>query len=128
GTLAGGIAHDFNNILTGINGYLELARLTAGDNDELKDYLDAALSGGMRAADLIRQIMAFSRQEDAQRRPIFLHYVVSEALRLLRPTIPTTIDVATELDQEAPAVLADPTQVHQIVMNLATNAWHAMKD
>jgi PAS domain S-box-containing protein len=127
GTLAGGIAHDFNNILTGINGYLELARLTAGDNEGLKDYLDAALSGGMRAADLIRQIMAFSRQEDAQRKPIYLHYVVREALRLLRPTIPSTIEVITEFDKDAPAVLADPTQVHQIVMNLATNAWHAMK-
>lgn len=127
GTLAGGIAHDFNNILTGINGYLELARLAADKDPVLMEYLDAALSGGMRAADLIRQIMSFSRQEDPERKPIRLHYIVSEALKLLRATIPASIELVTCIDKDAPAVLADPTQVHQIVMNLATNAWHAMK-
>lgn len=128
GTLAGGIAHDFNNILGAIIGYAELAKLEVHDNPTATDHLGALLEGANRAADLVRQILAFSRQHEQQRVLVQLRHLVAEPLRLLRATIPTTIEFNTVLASDLPAVLADATQVHQVVMNLCTNAWHAMKD
>ncbi|MEO5957890.1 MAG: ATP-binding protein, partial [Opitutaceae bacterium] len=128
GTLAGGIAHDFNNILTAINGYTELARLVLKENPEVRDYLGSVLQASSRATDLVRRILAFSRQEQLERVPLQLRTVMTESLKLLRATIPSTIEFETLLAADAPTVLADVTQIHQILMNLGTNAWHAMRD
>lgn len=128
GTLAGGIAHDFSNVLAAIAGYTELAKAESRDNPEVTEYLDAVLAGSQRAVGLVRQIMAFSRLQAHERKSIQLWPIVEEALKLLRATIPTTIQFDTSLVRHGPTVLADPTQVHQIIMNLATNASHAMKD
>ncbi len=128
GTLAGGIAHDFNNILASVNGYTELARLSLKENPEVREYLGAVLQASSRATDLVRQILTFSRQQRVDRQPIQLRPVVAETLKLLRATIPSTIEFDISLATDAPTVLADATQIHQILMNLGTNAWHAMKD
>jgi PAS domain S-box-containing protein len=131
GTLSGGIAHDFNNIIGAIVGYTELAKMALKDNSEdseVAEHLDEVLLGANRAADLVRQILAFSRQHEQERRPIQLQHIVAEALKLLRATIPAPIEFIVSLDKDVPTVLADATQVHQVVMNLGTNASHAMKD
>jgi signal transduction histidine kinase/ActR/RegA family two-component response regulator len=128
GTLAGGIAHDFNNILTAINGHAELAKMMPGENPETLDHLARVLQAAARATDLVRQILAFSRQQEQRRIPIQLRTIVEETQKLLRATIPSTIEFQTSVATDAPVVLADATQVHQVLMNLGTNAWHAMKD
>jgi PAS domain S-box-containing protein len=128
GTLAGGIAHDFNNILAAVNGYAELCKMKAGENSPLRDYLDAISHAGIRATALVRQILTFSRQQEQQRRPVRVCDIVDESLKLLRATIPTTIEFVVTKAPQVPTVLADPTQIHQIIMNLGTNAWHAMRD
>jgi PAS domain S-box-containing protein len=128
GTLAGGIAHDFNNILAAMNGYTELAKMLPRGDPKLGDYLDNVLKAGSRAKDLVQQILTFSRQQEQQRRRIQLAPVVEESLKLLRASIPSTIQFQITITPRLPTVLADPTQIHQIVMNLGTNAWHAMKD
>jgi PAS domain S-box-containing protein len=127
GTLAGGIAHDFNNILAAIKGYAQLALEDAKGQPTVQTHLDAVLQGSKRAAELVKQITTFSRQQGTQRVPVALQKVVNEALVLLRATIPATIEIKTVLDSQAPAILADPTQMQQIMMNLCTNAWHALK-
>jgi PAS domain S-box-containing protein len=128
GTLAGGIAHDFNNALAAINGYTELARMRLKENPEVHDFLGSVLKASKRAAALVRQILTFSRREMPERRHISLLPVVEESFKLLRATIPTTVEFDIVLAPDTPPVLADATQVHQILMNLGTNAWHAMKD
>jgi PAS domain S-box-containing protein len=128
GTLAGGIAHDFNNILTAINGYTELAQMKIVGNPEVKGFLDAVLQAGTRATDLVRQILTFSREQPLERRPIKLLPIVAETFKLLRATIPTTVEFRIKLERDAPTVLADASQVHQVLMNLGTNAWHSMRD
>jgi signal transduction histidine kinase/ActR/RegA family two-component response regulator len=128
GTLAGGIAHDFNNILTAISGYTELAITASADNPKARGFLDSIAQAGARAADLVRQILTFSRQQEQQLRPIQLREVVEEALKLLRSTIPATIQFKTSYDPQVPTVLADASQIHQVLLNLGTNAWHAMRD
>jgi PAS domain S-box-containing protein len=128
GTLAGGIAHDFNNILTSINGYTELSQMILTGNEKVREYLGSVLQAASRAADLVRQILTFSRQERVERRLIQLRPVVAETIKLLRASIPSTIMFDVSLATDAPTVLADATQVHQVLMNLGTNAWHAMKD
>lgn len=126
GTLASGITHDFNNILSVIFGYAELSKLQVQDHrSELYQNLDHVYQAAMRAKNLIRQILAFSRRSEQVKGPVRLTAVVNEALRLLRPTIPTTIDIQHEIASQS-MVLADPTQIHQVVMNLCTNAYHAM--
>ncbi|HEY9248668.1 MAG TPA: PAS domain S-box protein, partial [Rariglobus sp.] len=128
GTLAGGIAHDFNNILGAIIGYIELTKIGLQGNATAHQYLDMVLQGAHRAASLVRQILAFSRQQEQQRVVVQLRHVVAEPLKLLRATIPAMIEFDVSLANDLPVVLADPTQVHQVVMNLCTNAAHAMKD
>ncbi len=128
GTLAGGIAHDFNNILTAINGYTNLASLRTCDDPVTVEYLQAVLEAGRRATDLVGQILAFSRMQEQQRLLVSLRHVVAEAVRLLRATIPASIEFDVSLAASAPSVIADTTQIHQIVMNLCTNAAHAMRD
>ncbi|MCC7493842.1 MAG: PAS domain S-box protein [Fimbriimonadaceae bacterium] len=126
GVLAGGIAHDFNNVLAAILGYTELAlqRLPAGS--EVAADLQQVRQASRRAADLTRQILTFARQADVQTRPLNLSPVVRESLRLLRASLPPSITVLCDIPRDLPAVLADPGQIQQVVMNLATNAAQAM--
>jgi PAS domain S-box-containing protein len=127
GRLAGGIAHDFNNILTAISGNLYLAKLAAADRPDIMENLESISNAARRAGDLVKQILTFSRQNKPEREPVKLNHVVLEALKLLRSSVPATIRIQTELT-ETPAVLANTTAIHQIIMNLGTNAWHAMRD
>ncbi|MBK9990495.1 MAG: PAS domain-containing protein [Verrucomicrobia bacterium] len=128
GTLAGGIAHDFNNILAGITGYTSLAHEAATGNTELLDYLNEINRAALRAAELVRQILAFSRSDKPTMVPLQLRTVVTEVARLLRASIPSSIEFDVYLAQQLPAIQGNPTQLHQVVMNLGTNAWHAMRD
>jgi len=128
GALAGGIAHDFNNLLHGIMGYTQFVLDTLPEGDQNVEYLRAVLTGGEQAADLIKQIRTFSRQAEQAREPQHLHIVVNEALKLLRGSLPSTIAIREHLDLYCDAVLADPVQIKQVVMNLGTNAYHAMRD
>lgn len=128
GTLAGGIAHDFNNILAAILGFAGVARIEAEGNPSMIEVIDGILEGSRRATDLVRQILAFSRMQVQERQVLQLRHVVAEAAKLLRATIPTTIEFKSSLAADVPPVLADASQVHQVIMNLATNAAHAMAD
>ena len=127
GTLAGGIAHDFNNILAALLGYADLARLRLKDQPVVQEYLEHVANAGERATELVRQILTFSRRQDADLRPLQVPLVVKEALKLLRSTLPATVTLNTAIAATVDPVLADPTQVHQIVMNLCVNASHAME-
>jgi len=127
GTLAGGIAHDFNNILSSVIGYAELTLvdLSEGKN-AAKQNIQAILRAGERARDLVGQILTFSRQSEQVNVPIKMHLIASEVLKLLRSSIPTTIEIINKVKECGP-ILADPTQIHQVIMNLCTNAFHAMQ-
>ncbi len=127
GTLAGGIAHDFNNILSSIFGYAELAQLDIHHPDKLEDSIDQIIKGAKRATELVKQILTFSRQTEQQKIPIKLYLIVKEAIKFLRSSIPSTIEIKEKISSKG-TVLADSTQTHQIVMNLCTNAYHAMRD
>ncbi len=127
GTLAGGIAHDFNNILAAILGFGELARLQAEDDPSLCGNIDQIMVAGERARELVQQILAFSRRTVENRRAVDLRDIVTETLRLLRSSIPTTIALRHDL-QDAGPVVADPTSLRQVVMNLCTNAYQALAD
>ena len=128
GTLAGGIAHDFNNILGSILGYGELAESEAPPGSALRRYIDNIMVAGQRAKSLIARILAFSRSGLAQRRPVHVESIVAETLDLLSASLPETVQVERNLAVDDAAVVADPTQVHQVVLNLCTNAVQAMKD
>ncbi len=127
GTLAGGIAHDFNNILTAILGYTELGLATIPKGSRTHRNLQEVLTAGHRAKHLVHQILTFSRQSGQGKKATPIHMVVREALKLIRATIPTTIDINQTLQSEA-TVLADPTQLHQIIVNICTNAEYAMRE
>jgi PAS domain S-box-containing protein len=127
GTLAGGIAHDFNNILGIIMGFTQLAMYELGKGSPVLDKMDEVLKATNRAKDLVKQILAFSRRSEQQKMPLQLGIVVKEAMQILRPSLPSTIRVKTEVLSKS-TVLADPTQMHQVLMNLCTNAAHAMQD
>lgn len=128
GTLAGGIAHDFNNILTAILGYTEMAKDEINDVESLRIDLDEVLMGAERAKELVKQILTFSRKNDQELQPLKIQRVIKEALKLLRSTIPTTIEIKQDINFDCDAILADPTQIHQVIMNLCTNAYHAMRE
>jgi len=127
GTLAGGIAHDFNNILAGILGYTELAQNDTGQDSPLQEYLVEILKSATRAKDLVRQILTFSRKNQVERKPVHLSKIVKEAAKLLRSTIPATIGIRQNIYDTTDMINADSTQIHQIVLNLCTNATHAMQ-
>ena len=127
GTLAGGIAHDFNNILAAIMGYTELALIDLPKGHRSGNRLQQVLKSGERAKSLVQQILNFSRQTDQQIRPLELRSIVKEALKLLRPSLPSTIEIRQYLETNTAIVLADLTQIHQVVMNLCMNAAHAMR-
>ena len=127
GTLAGGIAHDFNNILSAILGYSELALADLPPGDPIRYKLESIHKSGERARDLVAQILAFSRKDEPVMIPVALHVIVKDALKILRPAIPATIDIKTTI---APGsdVLGDPSQLHRIIMNLCTNAYQEMME
>jgi len=129
GTLAGGIAHDFNNILAAIVGYTEIARFRIARDDPVRGNLDQVLSACRRAADLVKQILTFSRRTEQIRSPIRIDSVVNEVLKLLRPSLPTTIEIRRDIEMspDKGMIFADPTEIHQVFMNLCTNAAHAMR-
>ncbi len=129
GTLAGGIAHDFNNILAAISGNLDLATQDAPDTiPALRESLEEATKATERATDLVRQILAFSRHAQPERKIVCLNPLIKEVSKLLRASIPATIEIKMDLAPDPIEVRADVTQVHQILMNLCTNAYHAMRD
>jgi PAS domain S-box-containing protein len=128
GTLAGGIAHDFNNILGAILGYAEMAYEDSLSGSAKPSDLNQVLQASHRAKDLVKQILAFSRQAETQKIPMRPAAMVKESIKLLRSSIPTTIDIQQDIDSETDLILADPTQIHQIMMNLCTNAYHAMEE
>jgi len=127
GTLAGGIAHDFNNILAVIIPYTQLALEDIKGQDGVRDKLDRVLIAADRARNLVQQILAFSRHQKQQRRVMDLGPLVEEAVKLLRPALPATIQIDLDLAAGTSPVLADSTQIHQVLMNLCTNAEHAMR-
>lgn len=126
GTLAGGIAHDFNNILGALLGYTEIALTRLDDNSPIKPYLDQVIKAGKRATDLVKQILTFSRRSEEKPLPMKASPIVKEALKLLRASLPSTIEITQNISSQSDIILADPTQIHQILMNLCTNAAHAM--
>lgn len=128
GTLAGGIAHDFNNILTAILGYAELVQKDLLDSGKSSYDIDQVILAGKRATDLVRQILTFSRQTEQERQPLRLQYIVKEVLKLLRPSLPATLKIRQDINESCGEVLADTSQIHQMVMNLCTNAYQAMGD
>jgi PAS domain S-box-containing protein len=127
GTLAGGIAHDFNNILAAIIGYSEIAVAETEKDSSTQSYIQRVLEAGERARALVKQILAFSRQGEIEPKPVQVKLIVKEVLKLLRASLPATIDIKQQIDSDA-AVMADPTQIHQVMMNLTTNAGYAMSD
>ncbi len=128
GTLAGGIAHDFNNILAAILGYADMAKEDSPKGSSVAEDLDKVLQAGHRAKDLVKQILAFSRQAEAE--PMLLQpaSLVKESIKMLRPSLPTTIEINQDIDPAAGPIFADPTQIHQILINLCTNSFHAMEE
>lgn len=128
GTLAGGIAHDFNNLLSIILGYTDIVIESLPEDSQNASDLQEVYKAASRAKDLVSQILSFSRQDNQELMPLKIHLILKEAMTLLRSTIPTTIDIRLNLDSNCKSVLADPTQIHQVILNLCTNAYHAMRD
>lgn len=127
GTLAGGIAHDFNNILGAIIGYAEMIQDDCPAGSSINQDIKQILKAGNRAKDLVKQILAFSRQAKASQIHLQPAVIIKEAVKMLRASLPATIKIEQDIDPDAGVILADPTQIHQIMMNLCTNAFHAME-
>ena len=127
GTLAGGIAHDFNNILTPILGYSEMVLHMLPETDPMREFIQEVSKASYRARDLVAQILSFSRQADPEPKPLHLTPIVKEALNLVRASAPASITINRTIKIEEDIVMGDPTQIHQVVMNLCTNAVHAMR-
>jgi len=127
GTLAGGIAHDFNNILSAIVGYTEISQIKLPENSDVHADLDEVLKASNRATDLVQQILTFSRQTEQEMKPVQVKMIAEEVLKLLRASLPTTIEIRRKIKSDS-IVVGDPTQIHQILMNLCTNAGHAMQE
>ena len=128
GTLAGGIAHDFNNILFPVFGYLEMMLEDVPENNPLHKKLTEVYNGAIRARDLVQQILTFSRQAENIKKPLKVQLIIKEVLRLIRSSLPVTIDIRQNISNGCALVMADATQIHQITMNLITNAYHAMEE
>lgn len=128
GTLAGGISHDFNNILAGIMGYTQLVLHGIPNDQPAHQDLLQVMAAAERARDLVQQILTFSRQVNAKKEAVSLQKVLHEVIGLLRAALPSTIELVTEIGADAPPVVADATQMHQVLMNLGTNAFHAMRE
>jgi CheY-like chemotaxis protein len=128
GTLAGGIAHDFNNILSAIIGYSELALREVSEETKLYSYVQGMRKAGKRARNLVSQILSFSRRSEEERKSIQIAPILKESLKLLRASLPATIEIRQDLGNQLGNIMADPTQIHQVMMNLCTNAAHAMRE
>ena len=127
GTLAGGIAHNFNNLLFPIVGYAEMAADELPLDSPVRRHLTGILNAALRARDLVSQILAFSRKAETEMEPVQISPILNESLKMIRASIPTTVEIRHEMNATGP-VMADPTQIHQVVMNLCTNAFHAMEE
>ncbi len=128
GTLAGGVAHEFNNILGGILGYTEIAIDDISEGSPVRESLDEVLKLSNRAKDVVKQILSYSRKGKQELKPLQPHLIIGESLKLLRSTLPTTIEISSTINEQSGNILADQTQLHQICMNLCMNAAHAMED
>jgi PAS domain S-box-containing protein len=129
GTLAGGIAHDFNNILSSILGYAEMVREELPpSNTEVIDDIDQVIKAGNRAKELVRQILTFSRQSPEELVPVQISLIIKEAIKLLRSSLPSSIEIRQFISDSALTVFADPSQIHQVLMNLCTNSFRAMRE
>ncbi|ACL03141.1 PAS/PAC sensor hybrid histidine kinase [Desulfatibacillum aliphaticivorans] len=128
GTLAGGIAHDFNNILTPILGFSQMLAEGLPENTRNQESAQAIYQAALRASDLVGHILTFSRQADAERTPVHVAAILKEAVKFVRASIPSTININQDIQINCLPVLADPTQIHQIIMNLSTNAYYAMQE
>ena len=127
GILSGGVAHDFNNILSAIMGYSDLASLLVSDNEELSNNIAQILKASQRAKELVCQILSFSPRSPEKLKPVDIRMIAKEVLKLLRASLPSTIQIDQEIDPETGIIEADPTQIHQLLMNLSTNAASAME-
>jgi len=128
GTLAGGIAHDFNNILSAILGYSELIKRDLPPGTAAQKDIDKVIHSGKRAAALVQQILDFSRKTEQNLQPLRPHLIVQEVLQMLRSTLPTTVEILADIDPACGTIMADPTKLHQVILNLCTNGFHAMKN
>ncbi len=128
GTMAGGVAHDFNNIIAGIIGFTEMTLEDAPEGSPSQRRLQLVLKGAYRGRDLVRQILAFSRRGEHEKRLVSMRHIVEEVSLLLRASLPSTIEIRKELAVESDAVMADQTQIHQVILNLCSNAAHAMRE
>ena len=128
GTLAGGIAHDFNNILFPIIGYTELTLEEVPDDSQAEQNLREVLKATNRAKELVQQILTFSRRSSQERKPLRIQPLISEALQLLRAAIPSSIEIKDRVEEACGQIRGDPSQIHQVIMNLCTNAYHAMQE
>jgi PAS domain S-box-containing protein len=128
GTLAGGIAHDFNNMIFAILGFTRLTSRVLNDPDKAREYLDMVESAGMRASDLVRQILTFSRQTEQEKMPVHVVSLAKEIVKMLKPAMPPGVHLETRFEAEQDTVLGDPIQIQQVIMNLCTNAAHAMRE
>jgi PAS domain S-box-containing protein len=128
GSLAGGIAHDFNNILSPIIGYTEILLEDSSDDSPFQESLNEIYSGALRAKDLVKQILSLSRSDLSEMNPIKIQPVIDEALKLIRATVPATICIDQDIDPDCGLIKADPIKIHQIVMNISINAFHAMEE
>ncbi|MCP4746290.1 MAG: response regulator [Desulfobacteraceae bacterium] len=127
GVLAGGIAHDFNNILFPLIGYAEMLHEDISKENSQHESVEEILSAALRARELVKQILTFSRQAEKDSKPLKMQLIIKEVLRLARASLPKTIEIVKDIDKKCHTVLADPSHIHQIVMNLITNAYHAME-
>ncbi|MFH1114986.1 MAG: response regulator [Pseudomonadota bacterium] len=128
GTLAGGIAHDFNNILFAVMGYTELALDALPEGSVPSDDLQRVMEAAERARYMVQQILTFSRETEQEKRPTYVTPIMKEAVKFLRATIPTTIEITESIRGDIGTILADPTRIHQVLMNLCTNSAHAMRE
>ncbi|NTW35065.1 MAG: PAS domain S-box protein [Syntrophobacteraceae bacterium] len=128
GTLAGGVAHDFNNILAAIIGYTELALHEVEEGSKMHRQLSKVLQAGFRAKDLVNQILTFSRKREQERKHVQIGPILKETLKFLRASLPTTVDIRHQILDPLAMIHADPIQIHQVVMNLCTNAAYAMRE
>ncbi|MGK0291075.1 MAG: PAS domain S-box-containing protein, partial [bacterium] len=128
GTLAGGIAHDFNNLLFAMLGYMMMVKEDLPEESPIQEDVEEAIKAAKRAKSLIHQILAFSRQQEGKKQPIQMSSIVKEALKLLRATLPAMIEFRPKIQEDCPYILGDTIQIHQVVMNLCSNAAYAMRD
>jgi PAS domain S-box-containing protein len=127
GTLTGGIAHDFNNILAAMIGFAELARDRMKEGSREKQYVSRVFEAGLRGRELIKQMMLFSRKAPHEKKPLHLSNTIKEIMKILRPSMPVTVDIKVKIKEESGMIFADPVQIQQVLMNLATNAGYAMR-